>query len=66
MLCPMPRSSRARPDVTSSATGAGVARIMSAARRYARTVYGLASDSSSSDAYASSRSAIHAFSIEEP
>ena len=35
---PIPRSSRTRPCRTSSATGAGVARISSAARRYARTL----------------------------
>ena len=35
---PTPRSSRTRPCRTSSATGAGVARISSAARRYARTL----------------------------
>ena len=35
---PIPRSSRTRPVRTSSATGAGVARISSAARRYARTL----------------------------
>ena len=35
---PIPRSSRTRPLRTSSATGAGVARMRSAARRYARTL----------------------------
>ena len=66
MLGPIPRSRRARPDATSSATGTGVARITSAARRYARTVYGLESASSSSAAKASSRSAIRALSTPRP
>ena len=35
---PIPASSRTRPWRTSAATSAGVERIMSAARRYARTV----------------------------
>src|SRR5215218_3197699 len=55
---PIPRSSRTRPDRTSSATEDGAPRIVSAARRYARAVYGFASPSSSSDANASRRSAI--------
>ena len=59
---PIPRSSRTRPGRTSSATGIGAPRIVSAARRYARAVYGFASASSSSDANASRRSAIWAFS----
>jgi hypothetical protein len=58
MLGPIPRSSRARPDRTSSATEIAAPRIVSAARRYARTVYGLASPSSSSEAKRSRRSAI--------
>src|SRR4051794_36698664 len=61
MPLPIPRSARTRPDRTSSLTGTDAPRIVSAARRYARTVYGLASRSSSSDANASRRSAIWAF-----
>jgi 2-phospho-L-lactate/phosphoenolpyruvate guanylyltransferase len=58
MPVPIPRSSRTRPARTRSATGAGVARTVSAARRYARAVYGLASARSRRTANASSRSAI--------
>src|SRR5215210_4592748 len=59
---PMPRSSRTRPDRTSWPTGTAAPRMVPAARRYARTVYGLASRSSSSAASASRRSAMWAFS----
>jgi len=62
MLGPMPRRSRTLPERTRSATGTAAARIVSAARRYARTVYGFASLSSSSEANASRRSAISALS----
>src|SRR5256714_7034230 len=57
---PIPRSSRARPARTRAPTGTAAPRIVSAARRYARTVYGFASRSSSSEARASRRSAISA------
>src|SRR5215218_2968166 len=59
---PIPRSSLTRPARTSLSTGAAVPRISSAARRYARIVYGFASASSSSDAKASRRSAMAALS----
>ena len=59
---PIPRSSRTRSVRTSAVTGAGLERIVSAARRYARTVYGLASASSSRAANASNRSAMAGFS----
>src|SRR5829696_7867634 len=58
----MPRSSRTRPDRTSPSTGTPTPRIRSAPRRYARIVYGFASASSSSEANASSRSAMAALS----
>ena len=58
---PMPRRSRTRPVRTSSAIDAGVSRIVSAARRYARGAYGLDPVMSSSPASDSSRSAISAF-----
>ena len=60
---PIPRSSRTRQVRTSSATGRAAGRIVSAARRYARTVYGFASASSSSAANESSRAAMWAMSI---
>ena len=60
---PMPRSSRTRPCRTSEATGTGAARTSSAARRYARALYGFASASSRSAAISSSRPAISALSI---
>ena len=59
---PIPRSSRTRPARTRPATGTGADRIVSAARRYARGMYGFVSASSSSDANASRRSAMWAFS----
>ena len=59
---PIPRSSRARPERTSAATGAGVALTRAAARRYARTPYGFAPARSRRAANASSRSASSGFS----
>ena len=59
---PIPRSLRTRPSRTSGSTGTGAARIVSAARRYARALYGFASESSSREANASSRSAMPALS----
>ena len=58
---PIPRSSRILPVRTSSATGTAESRRTSAARRYARTLYELAPESSSSVAKASSLAAISEF-----
>src|ERR1700729_568159 len=58
----MPRSSRTRLSRTRSATGSAAPRIVSAPRRYARIVYGLASTSSSIIANVSRRSASSALS----